>query len=420
MIHRVALGLCIALLACSPDDGAVGKAAADQAWRRHAIAADPHREEPDGVRLSDVDRDGDQDAVVAWEVGGFSQIYRNPGPERAKDPWPGVRVGPAPEAEEAFAMHVDGDGAMDVVSLGEDGQLSIHWAPLGEDAYWRDDAWRTVRVTAPPDAPRGKNAVALDLNRDGQSDIVVAGVGGIGWYEVSRSDPRAIGDWVYRRLGPMGYARTLQVVDMDSDGDEDLFVTDRIGKLRGARWLENQGQLADWRSAFLHEAAAPEPGREDVQFMFGQLVDFDGDGRLDAVVSSGRERWWGVGHIWENWVDYLQAVPPPGRGFRHERIRWRSEHFEGQLKAVRAADLNLDGTMDLFLLYRLSAPPRRGAAWLERTPEGRWVKHDVSSPQGIKFDDVTFYDVDGDGDLDVLTTEEYGGLGVIWFENPTR
>ena len=27
-------------------------------------------------------------------------------------------------------------------------------------------------------------------------------------------------------------------------------------------------------------------------------------------------------------------------------------------------------------------------------------------------------DLDGDGDLDVLTCEEVGNLGVIWYENP--
>jgi hypothetical protein len=29
-------------------------------------------------------------------------------------------------------------------------------------------------------------------------------------------------------------------------------------------------------------------------------------------------------------------------------------------------------------------------------------------------------DLDGDGDLDVLTCEERAGLGVIWYENPAR
>jgi hypothetical protein len=53
-----------------------------------------------------------------------------------------------------------------------------------------------------------------------------------------------------------------------------------------------------------------------------------------------------------------------------------------------------------------------------------------NSHKGIKFDDLRMADIDGDGDLDLITTEENGratglfgywrsrGLGVVWFENP--
>ena len=34
------------------------------------------------------------------------------------------------------------------------------------------------------------------------------------------------------------------------------------------------------------------------------------------------------------------------------------------------------------------------------------------------MDNAWLSDLDYDGDLDVITTEENGGWGVIWFENP--
>ena len=36
------------------------------------------------------------------------------------------------------------------------------------------------------------------------------------------------------------------------------------------------------------------------------------------------------------------------------------------------------------------------------------------------MDNAWLGDIDGDGDLDAVTTEENGGWGVIWFENPLK
>ena len=37
-----------------------------------------------------------------------------------------------------------------------------------------------------------------------------------------------------------------------------------------------------------------------------------------------------------------------------------------------------------------------------------------------KMDNAWLGDLDSDGDLDVMTTDENGGWGVVWFENPAR
>ena len=55
----------------------------------------------------------------------------------------------------------------------------------------------------------------------------------------------------------------------------------------------------------------------------------------------------------------------------------------------------------------------------------QWTWNDVSGLEGYKFDRIELLDLDGDGDLDVITCEEnFGenseGLGVIWYENPAR
>jgi hypothetical protein len=55
-----------------------------------------------------------------------------------------------------------------------------------------------------------------------------------------------------------------------------------------------------------------------------------------------------------------------------------------------------------------------------------WETFDVSGTEGVKFDLNLLLDIDGDGDLDIVNSEENDnaagsnpGLGVVWYENPT-
>ena len=92
---------------------------------------------------------------------------------------------------------------------------------------------------------------------------------------------------------------------------------------------------------------------------------------------------------------------------------------------MRAADINLDGRLDLIVSTE-NFEATSGLVWMQQVPENettRWHTHEISGfagPRGLKLDDIQLHDLDSDGDLDVLTTEERTGLGVVWFENPAR
>ncbi len=107
---------------------------------------------------------------------------------------------------------------------------------------------------------------------------------------------------------------------------------------------------------------------------------------------------------------------------------WESEIVDlpprtGQPKGVAAGDLNDDGQIDLVLTSTGAEERQVGVYWLERNNDsGPWIPHNISGPEGIKFDLVHLIDIDRDGDLDVLTSEEKEnniGLGVFWYENRT-
>lgn len=74
-----------------------------------------------------------------------------------------------------------------------------------------------------------------------------------------------------------------------------------------------------------------------------------------------------------------------------------------------------------------------GTYWLsydKSATESQWTPTSISGPEGFINDLIQLTDLDGDGDLDVVTVEEKGPylaqgyqgkeLGVIWYENPVR
>ena len=112
--------------------------------------------------------------------------------------------------------------------------------------------------------------------------------------------------------------------------------------------------------------------------------------------------------------------------FRREnkRARWSKEQLiplprdVGTGKSVVVSDVNRDGTNDLIFSCEHADGARSGLRWLNRVSD-EWVSQEIGGPEGIKFDQILLYDVDQDGDDDVLCCEERDQLGVIWYENPT-
>jgi hypothetical protein len=97
---------------------------------------------------------------------------------------------------------------------------------------------------------------------------------------------------------------------------------------------------------------------------------------------------------------------------------------------VAIGDIDLDGKRDLVLSAEQAVDGKRGIVWLRYRDSpfhADWEGLDVSGPDGVKFDLNLLLDVDADGDLDVINSEENDnardgkpGLGVVWYENPTR
>jgi hypothetical protein len=381
------------------------------AWIRHTI--DHRGQGADGVRLADVNADGQPDIVTPWEEGGRIRVYLNPGPEQVKQTWFAVTVGAVESPEDAVFVDLDGDGATDVVSASEGKTLSlaVHWAPSEPAEYLNPHAWTTEVF---PGSTGTAWMYCLPMDVDGQRgiDLIVGSKGGgveyenaalrfggsgvLGWFE-SPEDPRALDRWIFHDLRPTGWTMTLAAVDMNGDQREDLLFTDRKGARRGCWWLEKPGE---GQTAWLEQLI----GGEEKELMFATVARrVDGLPVAVAAATAGDTVLWFEREARANapWQSETLTFPPG----------------VGTGKGVAAGDLDGDGREDLVVSCE-NAKNKTGVLWFGRADGRAWTAHRISDLAGTKFDLVQLHDLDGDGDLDVLTCEEKEGLGVVWYENP--
>jgi hypothetical protein len=373
-------------------------------WPMHVI--DDSATGADGVRLADVNNDGLLDATTGWEQSGLIRVYLHPGKEAADRPWPAVTVGQTGSPEDAVFADLDGDGAVDVVSSCEGAVRSVffHWAPKERSRYLEPDAWRTEALPAAKNVCQWMFCLPMQIDGRNGIDIVAGGKNQnakIGWLEAP-ADARDLGGWKWHPLYDAGWIMSLIAEDMDGDGDLDIVASDRKGSSRGCLWIENPGPTLVNGSWPIHRI-----GHSDREYMFLTLADLDGDGLRDVLAAT-------AGH---ELVYYRRmAARPPA---------WESHIIElpentGTGKGVAVGDLDGDGRQDIVFSCE-KAGGKRGLMWMRYVlapTDRRWLAFDIGGGRGAKFDLVQLVDVDGDGDLDVLTTEEVDRLGVVWYENP--
>jgi hypothetical protein len=365
--------------------------AAAEPWVRHTI--DASSKGADGVRMLDVNGNGHRDIVTPWEEGNEVRAYINPGPEHVKGPWNWVSVGCVGTPEDAVFADLDGDGNVDVVSAceGNTRTVYIHWAPAEAEDYLSSEAWNTEPVPASVNRAMWMWTVPMDVNNNGRLDLVCGSKGNdavVGWFEAPEN-PRDMAAWTWRHIRDAGWIMSIIPMDMNGNGTLDLVISDRRGARRGCYWLECPADLAE------EEWTEHRIGGDDKEVMF---MTMNGpEEALAAVRGLELLRF----HFSEGaWHETIIPLPPKA----------------GTGKGVALGDINGNGTNDIVFSCE-GALKRHGLMWLAGNTLN---EHDIAGLEGTKYDLVVLYDMDGDGDLDVVTCEEQENLGLIWYENPRR
>jgi hypothetical protein len=367
----------------------------------------------DGVKLADVNRDGLADIATGWEESGVTRVYLHPGHIAVRDLWPVVTVGQTPNVEDAVFADLDGDGTQEVVSSceGETKTMFVHRAPTEPAHLLEADEWHSTPIPATVNRMQWMFAWPADVDGRNGTDIVAGGkneVAAIGWL-AAPPNPWQLDGWTWHEISPAGWVMSIWPRDVDGDGDLDVILSDRYGPLRGCRWLENPGRTSaatqTWTNRFIGGA-----GREVLSM---GLADLDGD-RLEDGIVAARERSLLV----------FRRLDASGQRWQEQEIVLDALDV-GTIRAVAVGRMNGDDRPDIVVTSDAAAS-KHSVYWLDmQNPftDATWQAHAISGrDHGVKYDRIELIDLDGDGDLDVLTCEESAGgtgLGVIWFENPT-
>jgi hypothetical protein len=344
-----------------------------------------------GAATGDIDNDGDLDLYVTNF--GSNLLYRNNGNGTFTDITAAAGVDDPRWSTSAAWLDYDRDGALDLFVVNYvDFTLRNSkpcFSPLGEPDYCTPRAYNPLRhrlfrnngqgvfteVSAAAGIARvpgpGLGVTCADFDGDGWLDIYVANDGAANFLWRNKTDGtfEEAGLLAGAAYGMDGIARAgmgATAGDFDNDGDEDIFVTNltREGSTL-YRNFSDKGAHGNFQDATLQFALA-QPSFLSTGFGVGWL-DYDNDGWLDLFAANGA-------------VTMMPSQQGERYPFRQRNQLLRNDGTKGFREITAGAALEL-------------AEVSRGAA---------------------------FGDVDNDGDVDVLVSNNNGAARLLRNESGTR
>ncbi len=225
-----------------------------------------------------------------------------------------------------------------------------------------------------------------DINRDGRTDIV----SGPFWYEGPAFDLRH----EFYPAVPHEPAKSPTdslfscLYDFNGDGWLDILVVGRV-HLHPACWYENPaGSQGLWKKHYAFER---------IQGETPPWADLNQDGRPE-LICHWENRWGYVQPDWSRPTQPWSFHPITAEG-----------NFDRFYHGTGVGDINSDGRRDLILNDGWWEQPLVGSGTDE------WTHHPFrfAKKGGAQ---MYAYDVDGDGDSDVVTALDAHGWGLAWFE----
>jgi enediyne biosynthesis protein E4 len=305
----------------------------------------------------------------------------------------------------AAAIDVDGDGKFEIFVGGGDGQRDALLS-------YRNGRLENIEPgTGLSNDHTTYGSTAIDMDADGDTDLLVARENGVSLYLNDRG--RFLEKLLPVNLPKDSVPFSVAVADIDHDGDGDLYISVFVNAktFRSAtfndpthakpnRMLLNNGDLT-----FTDITESSGTASKQNTFL-SVFVDLDSDGWQDLVVSQNT----GAVEIFRNMKDRtFQPVPTPT--------------LFGFWMGVAVGDVDKDGDQDLFFTNVGTSIPlfltkgdlrndqRHTHGWMLLRNDGNFHFTDVTDAYGLSDEGfawgAVFEDLNLDGQLDLLVAQNY-------------
>ncbi|WP_432413039.1 T9SS type A sorting domain-containing protein [Rasiella sp. SM2506] len=333
---------------------------------------------------ADVDSDGNMDVIVSadnWDLVWHKNIdgLGNFGPEILID---GLLENP----KDINIGDVDADGDMDIISLSFNQDTVVWYENLnGLGAFGN-----VQTINDEPDRP---SAVEFgDIDGDGALDAVFCSRldNRIAWHK----NQDGLGDFSEEMLVNNGLDRITGVLFSDFNGDGDIDILTRTTNYHKLSWFKSD--VVSGSYSFSQKLINENYGGGLRAFF---KADFDGDDDDDILLAHGNFLFW-----FQN-EDGLGNFSAP--------IEIAS--FPTRLEDVSMGDVDGDGDMDIVCAKSFSEDK---IFWLENIDGlGTFSSENIISTNFLDPNNLLLSDIDGDGDLDVISSALSSSGSIAWFEN---
>lgn len=228
------------------------------------------------IAFADFDADGDLDLAIVSEDDEIDELYLNDGRGRFTDASDRLRRAPANTSNALAVLDLNNDGAPDLLT----GNIGTDLALVNDGrANFTDDTARRWPQTGDS---RTQDLELVDVDNDDDLDVVVANEGQDQLF-LNDGEGRLIDATDGQLPRRDDESREIKAADVDNDGDMDLIVANVQFVFRRSR--QDYLLLNDGSGSFTDAEPARLPDDDRDNFTI-QVVDLDLDGDIDILAPS--------------------------------------------------------------------------------------------------------------------------------------